>query len=141
MEIKLSNSCSLYGQFLTLIILIPMMLFLWYQLIILGANIQSLIFGLVFSIVCILIIRFSYLFADVIIVKDYFKIKKLFYVKKIRISQLVKIERSIFCYVLVFDDLKKVYVAYGPDELIRLFFSSNPNKFIDDIKLIIDKNK
>jgi len=76
--------------------------------------------------------------ADVSIENGVFIIGKLFRTTKISSQQYKKIGTLLpFGYYLEFEDRKRVYILFGPDEIIKQFTSFKSNDIIEKIKSLI----
>lgn len=78
--------------------------------------------------------------ADVSMENDVFIIERLFRTTKIFPQQYKKIKAlPPFGYYLEFQDRKRVYVLFGPDEIVKQFTSSKSNNTMNEIEARINR--
>jgi hypothetical protein len=140
MRTRLSASYAILGQGLLLFIFTPLNVLLWTIVFRSNFSTSTILFALFFAGLSVLIVFLGFKTADVSIENGVLFISKLFWTTKVPSQQYRKIGTLLpFGYYLEFENGKKVYVLFGPDEIIKQFTSSKPNEFIDEIKSLINK--
>ena len=138
MKKSLSDSYARIGQGIILFFFTPFNILTWSIVFRSSFRAPALLFAICITALSILIVFMAFKTADVSIENGVFIIGRLFGIKKISAQQYKKIGTLLpFGYYLEFEDRKRVYVLFGPDEIIKQFTSSKSNEIIEEIKSLI----
>ena len=141
MRTRLSGSYATVGQGILLLVFLPLNMLVWIIVFRSNFNMPTLLFAAIFTALTSLIVFLGFKTADISIENGVLVISKLFLTRKVPSRQFQKLGTwQPFGYFLEFEDGKKVYVLFGPDEIIKQFTSSKPNEKLEQIKLAINKD-
>jgi hypothetical protein len=140
MKTKLSSSHAIFGQLMILLFFTPFNILLWYLVVRSNFSTSTMVFSFSVTALSALVVRFVFKTADVATENGVLVISKLFGNTRIPSQQLRKIgSLLVFGYYLQFENGKRVYVLFGPDEIISQATSSRPNDIFDKIKSLINQ--
>ena len=138
MKKSLSEGCARIGQGIILFFFTPINILIWSIVFRLSFSAPALLFAICITALSTLIVFMAFKTADVSLENGVFIIGKLFWTTKISSQRYKKIGTVLpFGYYLEFEDRKRVYVLFGPDEIIKQFTSSKSNEIVEEIKSLI----
>jgi len=138
MKKSLSDSYASIGQGIILFFFTSFNILVWSIVFRSSFSVSALLFAVCITALSILIVFMAFKTADVSIENGVFIIGKLFRTTKISSQQYKKIGTLLpFGYYLEFEDRKRVYILFGPDEIIKQFTSFKSNDIIEKIKSLI----
>ena len=137
MKKSLSEGCARIGQGIILFFFTPINILIWSIVFRSSFSAPALLFAICITALSTLIVFMAFKAADVSIENGVFVIEKLL-TTKISSQRYKKIGTVLpFGYYLEFEDRKRVYVLFGPDEIIKQFTSSKSNEIVEEIKSLI----
>ena len=133
MKKSLSDGYARIGQGIILFFFTPINILIWSIVFRSSFSAPALLFAICITALSTLIVFMAFKTADVSIENGVFIIGKL-----LSSQQYKKIGTVLpFGYYLEFEDRKRVYVLFGPDEIIKQFTSSKSNEIVEEIKSLI----
>jgi Ca2+/Na+ antiporter len=140
---KISGGSVLAGQIMLILFFTPLSLWISYIIIAKNTSMKGIVFLIIFLLIAFLIIRLSYLYADIYISEHYLIIKKIFYTKKISLSEIKEIDKALapLTYFIKFENNNKIYLSIKYSELPSIFFSNDPDKGLKLLKTKLHINE
>lgn len=141
MRTSLSTSYASVGQAILLLVFLPLNILVWKIVVRSNLNMTTLLFAIVLTALSGLVVFLGFKTADISIEHGVLLIRKLFWTTRVPCHQCRELGTLFpFGYFLEFENKKRVYVLFGPDQIIRQFFSSKPNAVVEQIKSRINNS-
>jgi hypothetical protein len=140
--IKLSGGSARAGQLMLILFFTPVILLVFYLVLVKNFSTNGLLFLLFFLSITILILYIGFSYADLFVSENYLIIKRIFKTKKMHLSDIQNIDRGLipFSYHIKFKDDSRIKFKSKYTDVPKLFFSMDPDKGLKEIKSILLKN-
>jgi hypothetical protein len=140
--IKLNGGSARAGQLMLLLIFTPILLFLC-RIIFKNFSLGGIVFLGLISISIYLFLRNAFSYADLFLEDNTIVIKKLFTVRRLRISYYKKLKKALlpFTYYIEFEGAKKIFFFLPSKQLLQELSSLDSEKMIKEFRLKFEELK
>lgn len=138
--IKLSEGSARAGQLMLILFFTPILLLVVYLVFVKNFSTNGLLFLLFFLSISTFALYRVFSHADLYVSEENLIIKKIFNTRKMHLSEIQEIDRSLipFSYHIIFKDKSRVRFSKYTD-VPKLIFSMDPDKGLKEIKSILLK--